>query len=89
MWHVSSRSGVATLRTAIHLLLTYSLTHAWATEGLEAFSWQTKDNVAADSRITDIQPQRLKKPVFSKTQADGFYWVYLVSAGLFYVNGDC
>jgi len=26
MWHVSSRSGVATLRTAIYLLLTYSLT---------------------------------------------------------------
>ena len=23
MWHVSSRSGAATLRTAIHLLLTY------------------------------------------------------------------
>ena len=23
MWHVSSRSGVATLRTAMHLLLTY------------------------------------------------------------------
>ena len=27
MWHVSSRSGVATLRTAIHLLLTYLLTY--------------------------------------------------------------
>jgi len=26
MWHVSSRSGVATLRTAIHLLLTYRQT---------------------------------------------------------------
>ena len=26
MWHVSSCSGVATLRTAIHLLLTYLLT---------------------------------------------------------------
>ena len=26
MWHVSSRSGVATLRTAIYLLLTYLLT---------------------------------------------------------------
>jgi len=26
MWHVSSRSGVATLRTAIHLLLAYLLT---------------------------------------------------------------
>jgi len=23
MWHVSSRSGVATLRTAVHFLLTY------------------------------------------------------------------
>jgi len=27
MWHVSSRSGVATLQTTIHLLLTYLLTH--------------------------------------------------------------
>ena len=27
VWHVSSRSGVATLRTAIHLLLTYLLTY--------------------------------------------------------------
>ena len=26
MWHVSSRSGMATLRTAIHLLLSYSQT---------------------------------------------------------------
>jgi len=30
-----------------------------------------------------------KAGFFSKTQADGFYWVYLVSAGLFYVNGGC
>ena len=27
MWHVSSRSGVATLRTAMQLLLTYLLTY--------------------------------------------------------------
>jgi len=27
MWHVSSRSGVATLQTAIHLLLTHLLTY--------------------------------------------------------------
>ena len=27
MWHVSSRSGVATLQTGIHLLLTYFLTY--------------------------------------------------------------
>ena len=32
MWHVSSRSGVATLRTAMHLLLTYLLTYC----GLQA-----------------------------------------------------
>jgi len=30
MWHVSSRSGVATLRTAILLLLTYLLTIVYA-----------------------------------------------------------
>ena len=30
MWHVSSRSGVAILRTAIHLLLTYLLTQGQA-----------------------------------------------------------
>ena len=30
MWHVSSRSGVETLRTAIHLLLTYLLTYVSA-----------------------------------------------------------
>ena len=27
VWHVSCRSGVATLRTAIHFLLTYLLTY--------------------------------------------------------------
>jgi len=31
MWHVSSCSGVATLRTAIHLLLTYTHTHTLLT----------------------------------------------------------
>ena len=35
MWHVSSRSGVATLRTAIHLLLTYLLTYVT----LQTRSW--------------------------------------------------
>ena len=32
MWHLSSRSAVATLRTAIHLLLTYLLTYAAYTD---------------------------------------------------------
>jgi len=34
IWHVSSRSGVATLRTAIHLLLTYLLTYQRRPAGL-------------------------------------------------------
>ena len=37
MWHVSSRSGVATLRTAIHLLLTYRIcreTWRWSAAGV-------------------------------------------------------
>jgi len=33
MWHVSSRSGVATLRTAIHLLLTYLLILTYCANG--------------------------------------------------------
>ena len=37
MWHVSSRSGVATLRTAIHLLLTYLLTYLLTMDVLSAF----------------------------------------------------
>ena len=37
MWHVSSRSGVATLRTAIHLLLTYLLTYYTCRRALVLF----------------------------------------------------
>jgi len=34
----------------------HALTHIRAIEGLEASSWQTKDSVESDSRITDLQP---------------------------------
>ena len=37
---------------AVHELL---MQDVWATEGLEASTWQTNDNVPADSRITDLQ----------------------------------
>jgi len=47
MWHVSSRSGVATLRTAIHLLLTYVLT--WPDHFLKA------DYDPANERVTISQ----------------------------------
>ena len=40
MWHVSSRSGVATLRTAIHLLLTYLLALPLSREILRPTDWE-------------------------------------------------
>ena len=47
MWHVSSRSGVATLRTAIHLLLllllTYLLTNLHAQNIGEIWMYDSKD----------------------------------------------
>jgi len=46
MWHVSSRSGVATLRTAIHLLVTYLLTY------LQTFTWNVfvQSNASSGTR---------------------------------------
>ena len=39
-----------------HTGIPWYCTHVWATEGLEACTWQTKDNMMAeDSRITDLQ----------------------------------
>jgi len=42
MWHVSSRSGVATLRTAIHLLLTYLLTYQQHEHSVTVFKSRLK-----------------------------------------------
>jgi len=48
MWHVSSRSGVATLRTAIHLLLTYLLragnVASWGTKVCR-YNWHSADSL--------------------------------------------
>ena len=53
MWHVSSRSGVATLRTAIHLVLTYLLyTNCICPTArlmLAAYSLRTRRYVSATS----------------------------------------
>jgi len=57
---------------------TATLAHTWATEGLEASSWQTKDNVAADSQI--------RPPVCSE------YWsvhCLLVSPRPLYMEAIC
>ena len=44
MWHVSSRSGVATLRIAIHLLLSYLLTYLLPTRLLAVSNGNENDN---------------------------------------------
>ena len=46
MWHVSSRSGVATLRTAIHLLLTYLLTERRVPELIPVLGSQPAGDVS-------------------------------------------
>jgi len=48
MWHVSSRSGVATLRTAIYLLLTYLLGFRTTTNSI---CW----NISLTSLQLDVQ----------------------------------
>ena len=47
MWHVSSRSGVATLRTAVHLLLTYLLTYT-----RELAATRTTTPAATDNEVS-------------------------------------
>ena len=57
-WHVSSRSGVATLRTDIHLLLTYLLTHcAWRAQRRHASHQRYGTN-----RLLDIQKRGTYRP---------------------------
>ena len=50
IWHVSSRSGVATLRTAIHLLLTYLLTYLLPIQ-LAALENKTRSRRQAGRRL--------------------------------------
>ena len=50
MWHVSSHSGVATLRTAIHLLLTYLLTYITAIEEIPHNDTQSLEPSAVDCK---------------------------------------
>jgi len=51
MWHVSSRSGVATLRTAIHFLLTCLLTCVFASAA--------QQHAAAAQRLCECQHTEL------------------------------
>ena len=60
--HTGARSDKQFLGLVGHLALnrlctsTHLLTHVQATKGLEESTWQTMDNVAVDSQITDPQP---------------------------------
>jgi len=51
MWHLSSHSNVATLRTAIHLLLTYVLTYLILTHLLALFNSNTVDYTESDDAL--------------------------------------
>ena len=66
MWHVSSRSGVATLRTAIRLLLTYLLTKIQVIGSINIFlkkynfHWQLQIKHANIS-YSDLNIERVEK----------------------------
>ena len=77
MWHVSSRSGVATLRTAIHLLLTYLLTmlcNGYVTETRKLMSDPSADytrlrQIPPDCRrLNSHRPTRHDKAVLSRCE---------------------
>ena len=61
MWHVSSRSGVATLRTAIHLLLTYLLlySHKLQLQKQEIKKTKEKERLL-QSRMPFVPPNSVK-----------------------------
>jgi len=69
IWHVSSRSGVATLRTAIHLLLTYLLT-LYRGQPMEVV--QHLRDVAAIGGMVSIGPNDV-----NDTQTSGRFTEYI------------
>ena len=88
MWHVSSRSGVATLRTAIHLLLTYLLTYLPSVRYvcLITLACTDVDNAQLASYIL-LHPGRVATPrrpwsiaMMKRARLDaGAYWRHLVN----------
>jgi len=71
MWHVLSRSGVATLRTAIHLLLTYLLTETVSTSAdscvaaaaREAGSAADEAAARKSAKYSNIQAHQIFQPL--------------------------
>ena len=53
MWHVSSRSGVATLRTAIHLLLTCYLLAVCSQRGVDECTCGVVRSTSTSSEADD------------------------------------
>jgi len=46
-----NRNTVPATKNYKHAVFSTALNHIWVTEGVEASTWQSKDNVAANSRI--------------------------------------
>jgi len=97
MWHVSSRSGVATLRTAIHLLLTYLLTYLPSLRYacLITLACTDVDNAQLASDIL-LHPGRAGTPrrpwstaMIKRAQLDvGAYWRHFVNTIDRFVRGS-
>jgi len=86
MWHVSSHSGVATLRTAIHLILTYLL-YVLATDrpcmpSCAVFCWSS----SRDSRATAVD--NLSRVAHSECQAPSNVPAYISVAAKYAATKD-
>ena len=86
MWHVSSYSGVATLRTAIHLILTY-LFYVLATDrpcmpSCAVFCWSS----SRDSRATAVD--NLSRVAHSECQAPSNVPAYISVAAKYAATKD-
>ena len=62
MWHVSFRSGVATLRTAIHLLLTVLLTYF----GLPLLRYAQFMTAAAKVNVCQVNTATKRRAVYRR-----------------------
>jgi len=89
MWHVSSCSGVATLRTAIHFLLTYLLarvsryqkkhspTHTHEEEEEEGFTQTTRSALSQRGLLDPVNP------AYNQSQLDG--WLIFTASTFCYM----
>jgi len=84
MWHVSSRSGVATLRTAIHLLLTYLLSYIVCSDA-EIYRLRHEEHAALVERLRSSIEAHIH--LLTKVRTSGVTYNFWAPRQAFATNG--